>query len=128
MTGLSIVALTVAVWGQRLLGAFVVGPLLAKRPAVARAMGLIPAAVVMAVIVQLSVATGRTLVVDARLAGVAGAPGLGWGGAAFLRGGVGRLLYTTCAFHEKGRGGVRGVSFPITKTYVYLSLTSGPPF
>lgn len=84
MTTLSIVALTVAVWGQRLLGAFVVGPALSRRPAVARAMGLIPAAVVMAVIVQLSVADGRTLVVDARLAGVVAAAVLVWRRAPFI--------------------------------------------
>lgn len=84
MTTLSIVALTVAVWGQRLLGAFVVGPLLARRATVARAMGLIPAAVVMAVIVQLTVATGRTLVVDARLAGVSVAAVLVWRRAPFI--------------------------------------------
>lgn len=84
MTGLSIFALTVAVWGQRLLGAFVVGPLLAKRPAVARAMGLIPAAVVTAVIVQLTIATGRMLVIDARLAGVVTAAVLVWRRAPFI--------------------------------------------
>lgn len=84
MTWLAIGALTVAVWGQRLLGAFVVGPALARRPAVATAMGLIPAAVVMAVIVQLSVATGRDLVIDARLAGVAVAGVLVWRKAPFI--------------------------------------------
>ena len=84
MTGLAIVALVVAVWGQRLLGAFVVGPVLARRPGVARAMGLIPAAVVMAVIVQLSVAEGRSLVVDARLAGVGVAAVLVWRRAPFI--------------------------------------------
>lgn len=84
MTWLSIVALTVAVWGQRLLGGFVVGPILARRPTVARAMGLIPAAVVMAVIVQLSVAAGRDLVIDARLAGVTVAAVLVWRRAPFI--------------------------------------------
>ena len=84
MTWLSIVALTVAVWGQRLAGAFVVGPVLSRRPAVARAMGLIPAAVVMAVIVQLSLATGKDLVIDARLAGVAVAGVLVWRRAPFI--------------------------------------------
>ena len=32
MTILSIVALTIAVWGQRLLGGFVFGPMLNERP------------------------------------------------------------------------------------------------
>lgn len=84
MTWLSVVALTLAVWGQRLLGAFVVGPALTRHPAVARAMGLIPASVVMAVIVQLSVASGSALVVDARLAGVAVAALLVWRRAPFI--------------------------------------------
>lgn len=84
VTVLSIIALSIAVWGQRLLGAFVVGPALSRRPAVARAMSLIPAAVVMAVVVQLTVATGRTLVVDARLAGVLVASGLVWRRAPFI--------------------------------------------
>lgn len=84
MTVLAIVALTIGVWGQRLAGAFLVGPLLEQRPGFARAAGLIPAAVVMAVIVQLTVADGRTLVVDARLAGVAVAGVLVWRRAPFL--------------------------------------------
>ncbi len=84
MTVLSIVALTIAVWGQRLLGGFVIGPMLDRRPALTRAASLIPAAVVMAVIVQLSVAQGRTLVFDERLAGMAVAAVLVWRRAPFL--------------------------------------------
>ena len=48
MTTLSIVMLTIAAWGQRLVGGFLIGPWLEKRPVLARAAGLIPAAVVMA--------------------------------------------------------------------------------
>ena len=84
MTTRAIIALVVAVWGQRLLGGFVVGPVLARRSALAQAVGLIPAAVVMAVIIQLSVADGRTLVVDERLAGMAVAGVLVWRRAPFL--------------------------------------------
>lgn len=84
MTTMAIVALVIAVWGQRLLGGFVVGPVLTRRPGTARLMGLLPAAVVMAVIVQLSVAEGRSLVVDARLAGMAVAALLVWRRAPFL--------------------------------------------
>lgn len=84
MTTLSIVALVVAVWGQRLLGAFVIGPVLSRRPVVARAMGLLPAAVVMAVIVQLTVAEGKSLVLDARLAGMTVAAVLVWRRAPFI--------------------------------------------
>ncbi len=84
MTTLSIIALVVAVWGQRLLGAFVIGPVLSRRPIVARAMGLLPAAVVMAVIIQLTVAEGKSLVFDARLAGMAAAGILVWRRAPFI--------------------------------------------
>ena len=84
MTVVAIVALTVAVWGQRLLGAFVLGPALSQRPVIARAIALIPAAVVMAVIIQLTLAEGRSLVIDARLAGVAAAGVLVWRRAPFI--------------------------------------------
>ncbi len=84
MTVLSIVVLTIAVWGQRLLGGFVIGPMLDRRPLLTRAASLIPAAVVMAVIVQLTVAQGRTLVFDERLAGMAVAAVLVWRRAPFL--------------------------------------------
>ncbi len=84
MTTSAIVALAVAVWGQRLLGGFVVGPVLARRPGLAQAVGLVPAAVVMAGIIQLSMADGRTLVVDERLAGMAVAGVLVWRRAPFL--------------------------------------------
>jgi hypothetical protein len=76
--------LTIAAWGQRLVGAFLVGPLLDKRPILARAAGLIPAAVVMAVIVQLTVARGSSLVVDERLAGMTVAAFLVWRRAPFI--------------------------------------------
>lgn len=84
MTTLSIIALTIGVWGQRLLGGFVVGPWLERRPTLTRAAKLIPAAVVTAVIVQLTVANGQTLVADARLAGVLVAGVLVWRRAPFL--------------------------------------------
>lgn len=84
MTTLAIVALTIGVWGQRLAGAFVIGPLLDRRPVLARAASLIPAAVVMAVIVQLTVASGGSVVADARLAGMAVAAVLVWRRAPFL--------------------------------------------
>ena len=84
MTVLSIIALTIAVWGQRLVGGFLVGPLLERRPILSRAASLIPAAVVMAVIIQLSVARGQSLVIDERLAGMAVAAVLVWRKAPFL--------------------------------------------
>lgn len=84
MTTLSIVMLTIAAWGQRLVGAFLIGPWLQKRPVLAKAAGLIPAAVVMAVIVQLTVGRGRDLVIDERLAGMAVAAVLVWRRAPFI--------------------------------------------
>lgn len=84
MTTIAVVALVVAVWGQRLLGGFVVGRVLARHAATAQFVGLIPAAVVMAVIVQLSVAEAGSLVVDERLAGMGVAAALVWRRAPFL--------------------------------------------
>lgn len=84
MTTLSIIALMIGVWGQRLAGAFVVGPLLASRPILTRAASLIPAAVVMAVVVQLTVTRSGELVADARLVGLAAAAILVWRRAPFL--------------------------------------------
>lgn len=84
MSVLAIVALTIGVWGQRLIGGFVGGSLLDRQPTLTRAANLIPAAVVMGVIVQLTVANGRTLELDPRLAGVAVAGLLVWRKAPFL--------------------------------------------
>lgn len=81
----SVVALLAAgVWGQRWFGMFVGARVLHRQPALARLATLIPAAVVMAVIVQLSVATGRTLTADARLLGMAVAGVLVWRRAPFV--------------------------------------------
>lgn len=84
MTTLSIVMLTIAAWGQRLVGAFVIGPWLNRRPLLTKAAGLIPAAVVMAVIAQLTLASGRSLVIDERLAGMVVAGVLVWRRAPFI--------------------------------------------
>ncbi len=84
MTTLSIVMLTIAAWGQRLVGAFLIGPWLTKRPTLTRAAALIPAAVVMAVIAQLTLASGRNLVIDERLAGMIVAAALVWRRAPFI--------------------------------------------
>lgn len=76
--------LTAGVVAQRLLGMFAGGVLLARVPALARLASLIPAAVVAAVIVQLTVASGKILEVDARLAGMAVAGVLVWRRAPFV--------------------------------------------
>ena len=84
MTTLSIIMLTIAAWGQRLVGAFLIGPWLERRPTLARAAALIPAAVVMAVIAQLTLGRGRSLVIDERLAGMIVAAFLVWRRAPFI--------------------------------------------
>lgn len=84
MTTIAIIVMTIGAWGQRLLGAFVIGPLLERRPLLARAAGLIPAAVVMAVIVSLTITRGGSIVIDERLAGLAVAGVLVWRRAPFL--------------------------------------------
>lgn len=71
------------VWAQRLAGMFVGGRVLARRPSLGRLATLIPAAVIMAVIVQLTLATGKTLTIDARAAGMAVAAVLVWRRAPF---------------------------------------------
>lgn len=63
---------------QRLVGMFAGGAVLARVPVLARLAALIPAAVVAAVIVQLTFASGKSLQVDPRLAGMVVAGVLVW--------------------------------------------------
>lgn len=76
--------LTAGVMAQRLAGMFVGGAVIARVPALERLASLIPAAVVAAVIVQLTVADGKDLVVDERLAGMVVAGVLVWRRAPFV--------------------------------------------
>ena len=78
MTWGVIALLAIGVWAQRLAGMFAAGALLDRVPLFARLATLIPAAVVGSVIVQLTVADGRELTIDARSAGVAVAGVLVW--------------------------------------------------
>lgn len=73
-----VIALSVGVAAQRLVGMFLAGPLLARRPILARLADLLPAAVVAGVIVQLTVASAGRLVLDARAAGLTVAGLLVW--------------------------------------------------
>lgn len=84
MTWAVVAFLAAGVWGQRLLGMFVGAGVVGRRPALARLATLIPAAVVMAVIVQLTIGDGRSLAVDARLAGMGAAAVLVWRRAPFV--------------------------------------------
>jgi MFS superfamily sulfate permease-like transporter len=78
MTWTVIAVLAGGVALQRLAGMFVGGAVLARVPTLATLASLIPAAVVGAVVVQLSITTGRSLVVDERLIGMAVAGVLVW--------------------------------------------------
>ena len=78
MTWGVIALLAIGVWSQRLVGMFAGGALLDRVPLFARLASLIPAAVVGAVIIQLTIADGRALTLDARSVGVAVAGVLVW--------------------------------------------------
>lgn len=83
MTWTIVFVLAAGVWAQRFLGMYVGGPVLSRFPALGKLATLIPAAVVMAVIVQLTVASGKSLVADERLAGMVAAGILVWRRAPF---------------------------------------------
>ncbi len=84
MTWTIMALLAAGVWAQRLLGMFVGGRVLSRQPALGRLATLIPAAVVMAVIIQLTVASGTSLEIDARLVGMGVAGVLVWRRAPFV--------------------------------------------
>jgi hypothetical protein len=63
---------------------YVGGPVLSRFPTLGRLAALIPAAVVTAVIVQLTVASGTALTLDGRLAGMTAAGLLVWRRAPFV--------------------------------------------
>ena len=84
MTWTIVAVLAAGVWGQRLLGMFVGGRVLARQPALGRLATLIPAAVVMAVIVQLTVGSGTRLELDARAVGMGVAGLMVWRKAPFV--------------------------------------------
>lgn len=84
MTWAIVAVLAAGVWAQRLLGMFVGARVLSRQPGLGRLATLIPAAVVMAVIVQLTVGSGRSLEIDARVVGMAVAGVLVWRKAPFV--------------------------------------------
>lgn len=84
MTWAAVVFLALGVSVQRLLGMFVGARVVERQPALGRLATLIPAAVVAAVIVQLTVGSADGLVLDARMAGIAVAGGLVWRRAPFV--------------------------------------------
>lgn len=84
MTWAVVAVLAAGVWAQRLLGMFVGARVLSRQPGLGRLATLIPAAVVMAVIVQLTVGSGRSFEIDARVVGMAVAGVLVWRKAPFV--------------------------------------------
>ena len=78
MSVLAVVLLSIGTAVQRLLGMFVLGRGLEARPALARLAQLLPVAVMTAVAAQLTLTTGRHLVIDARAFGLAVAAVLVW--------------------------------------------------
>lgn len=84
MTWPIVAVLAAGVSIQRLLGMFVGARVLDRRPALGRLATLIPAAVVMAVIVQLTFGVGGSLRIDARAVGMTVAAVLVWRRAPFV--------------------------------------------
>ena len=70
MSWWAIMFLSVGVAGQRLIGMFWAGPVLARRPFLIRLSDLLPAAVIAGVIVQLTFTSDAHLTVDARTVGL----------------------------------------------------------
>ncbi len=70
MSWWAIVAMAVGVSGQRLLGMFWAGPVLARRPRLSRLADLLPAAVIAGVIAQLTFVSDARLTLDARVVGL----------------------------------------------------------
>ncbi|MGF1598675.1 MAG: AzlD domain-containing protein [Acidimicrobiales bacterium] len=84
MTWLVVILLTLGAAGQRLLGMYAIGSLLERRPVVRDLADLLPAAVVTALVAQLTLSTAGELTVDARAAGLAVAGVLVWRRAPFV--------------------------------------------
>lgn len=84
MTWAIVFVLAAGVWGQRFLGMYLGGPVLSRFPTLAKLAALIPAAVVTAVVLQLTVASGESLTIDARMAGMGAAGLLVWRRAPFV--------------------------------------------
>ena len=78
MSWWAIVAMSVGVAAQRLVGMFWAGPVLARRPILSRLADLLPAAVIAGVIAQLTVVSNSRLTLDARAIGLVVAGFLVW--------------------------------------------------
>ncbi len=76
MSWVGVLVVCAGAFAQKLIGALVPPRLLAARPRSARAVELLPAALLAALVVTAAAASGPRLALDARLAGVAVAAGL----------------------------------------------------
>ncbi|MEM9131591.1 MAG: AzlD domain-containing protein [Actinomycetota bacterium] len=84
MSWLAVILLTLGAAGQRLIGMYLVGSKLDRRPVLRQIAELLPVAVVVALIAQLTVGDGRSITLDTRLIGVAVAIVLVWRRAPFI--------------------------------------------
>lgn len=84
MSWIVVAALAAGVALQRVVGMFLGGRLITKYPSTARLASLIPAAVVAAVVAQLTLTDGTSLDADARQVGMAAAGVLVWRRAPFI--------------------------------------------
>ena len=84
MSWIVVAALAAGVAHQRVVGMFLGGRLITKYPSTARLASLIPAAVVAAVVAQLTLTDGTSLDADARQVGMAAAGVLVWRRAPFI--------------------------------------------
>ncbi len=84
MTWFVVAMLALGTAGQRLIGMFGVGSLLDRRPTLASLADLLPAAVVTALVAQLTFATAGQLTLDARAAGLTVAGLLVWRRSPFI--------------------------------------------
>lgn len=78
MTWLIVFALAAGTAGLRLTGMFAVGPILERWPVLRRVADVLPAAVVAAVIVQLTFVSKGDITIDTRAVGIAVAGVLVW--------------------------------------------------
>ena len=84
MTWLVVALLTLGAAGQRLIGMYAVGSFLERRPALRELADLLPAAVVTALVAQLTLSTAGELRLDPRAVGMVVAGVLVWRRAPFV--------------------------------------------
>ncbi len=94
MSWWAVLLLTLGAAGQRLVGMYLIGSKLDRRPMLRQIAELLPVAVVVALIAQLTVGDGRSIAFDTRLIGVAVAAVLVWRRAPFIVVVLGAVIVT----------------------------------